>query len=146
MEKNSPEVFSIMSQYINEIQNKIEYKFGRRLESTKPGIRKWVTGEYTDLHADGETASGWPAYNYKVDYGSIIYLNEEYEGGEIFFPKYEICLKPKPGTLIFFPSNNMYAHGVRHVTSGVRFTSAHFWVPTKHKMIIDMAKNNAEEL
>lgn len=143
IEKNSPYIFSIMQGYINNVQREVEYKFGRKLESTKPGIRKWFPGEYQDLHADGETAGGWPGYNYIVDYGSIMYLNDDYEGGEIFFPKYDIQLKPKPGTLIFFPSTNMYAHGVTEVTDGIRFTSPHFWIPSKHKILMEMAAMDA---
>lgn len=139
IEQKSPKVFSIMQQYVNNVQHEVEYKFGRKLESTKPGIRKWNPGENQDVHADGETAGGWPGYNYIVDYGSIIYLNDDYEGGEIFFPKYNIHMKPKAGTLIFFPSTNMYAHGVTEVISGVRYTSPHFWIPVKHKILMEMA-------
>ncbi len=139
IENGSPEVFAIMKHYVESVQREVEYKFGRKLEKTKPGIRKWYPGEYQDVHADGETASGWPGYNYIVDYGSIIYLNDEYEGGELFFPKYNIHLKPKPGTLVFFPSTNMYAHGVTEVTEGIRYTSPHFWIPVKHKILMEMA-------
>jgi len=142
IEKNSTQVFQIMQQYVNNVQHEIEYKFGRKLEKTRPGIRRWYPGEYQDIHADGETAGGWPGYNYIIDYGSIIYLNDDYEGGELFFPKYDIFIKPKPGTLIFFPSTNMYAHGVTAVVSGVRYTSPHFWTPTKHKILMEMAKMN----
>ena len=139
IEIKSPRVFSIMQQYVDNVQYEVEYKFGRKLERTNPGIRKWLPGEYQDIHADGETASGWPGYNYIVDYGSIIYLNDEYEGGEIFFPKYNIHIQPKPGTLVFFPSTNMYAHGVTEVNSGTRYTSPHFWIPVKHRILMDMS-------
>ena len=132
-------VFEILQEYVNNVQREVEYRFGRFLESTKPGIRKWNPGEYQDVHADGETAAGWPGYNYIVDYGSILYLNDDYEGGELFFPKYNIHLKPKPGTLVFFPSTNMYAHGVTEVTDGIRFTSPHFWIPVKHRILMEMA-------
>jgi predicted 2-oxoglutarate/Fe(II)-dependent dioxygenase YbiX len=139
IEKNSPYIFSIMQQYVDKVQHEVEYRFGRFLERTKPGIRKWYPGEKQDVHADGETADGWPGYNYIVDYGSIIYLNDEYEGGELFFPKYNIHIKPEPGTLVFFPSTNMYAHGVTEVTDGIRYTSPHFWIPVKHRVLMEMA-------
>lgn len=144
-ETNSPSVFSIMQQYVNNVQFEVEYKFGRKLEKTKPGIRKWHPGENQDIHADGETAGGYPGYNYIVDYGSIIYLNEEYEGGELFFPKYNIHIKPKAGTLVFFPSTNMYAHGVTEVKSGIRYTSPHFWIPVKHQILMEMAVMDNKE-
>lgn len=139
IEKNSPNIFSIMQQYVDDVQEEVQYKFGRKLEKARPGFRRWYPGEYQDLHADGETAGGWPGYNYIVDYGSILYLNDDYEGGELFFPVYGMCVKPKPGTLIFFPSSDMYAHGVTEVVSGVRYTSAHFWIPSKHRILMEMA-------
>ena len=145
IEKNSPEIFSIMQEYVDAVQHEVQYKFGRFLERTKPGIRKWNTGENQAIHADGETADGWPGYNYIVDYGSIIYLNDDYEGGELFFPKYNIHMKPQPGTLVFFPSTNMYAHGVTEVTDGVRYTSPHFWIPVKHKILMEMAAMDVQK-
>jgi len=145
IEQNSKKIFSIMQEYVDEVQRRVEFKFGRFLERTKPGIRKWNPGESQDVHADGETAAGWPAYNYIVDYGSIIYLNDEYEGGELFFPKYNIHIKPNPGTLVFFPSTNMYAHGVTEVKEGFRYTSPHFWIPVKSKILMEMAVMDGRE-
>lgn len=139
IEKNSPNIFSIMQQYVDDVQEEVQYKFGRKLEKARPGFRRWYPGEYQDLHADGETAGGWPGYNYIVDYGSILYLNDDHEGGELFFPAYGMCIKPKPGTLIFFPSSDMYAHGVTEIISGTRYTSAHFWIPSKHRILMEMA-------
>lgn len=144
LSSGSSEVFKILQECVNNVQREVEYKFGRFLESTKPGIRKWNPGEYQSVHADGETAAGWPGYNYIVDYGSILYLNDDYDGGELYFPKYNIHIKPKPGTLVFFPSTNMYAHGVTEVTDGVRFTSPHFWIPVKHRTLMEMAVLDAK--
>lgn len=145
MKNNAPALYGIMFDYMKQVREKIEFKFGRNLEPAEPGIRRWIPGEDTHLHADGETADGRPTYNYIVDYGSIIYINDEYEGGELCFPRYGLKFKPKAGTLVFFPSNNRYAHAVTEVKSGLRFTSAHFWTPTKHLTLIEMAKNGTGE-
>jgi hypothetical protein len=135
----SIEIYEILQTKIKEVKKLVEFKFGRELEDARAGIRKWVVGESQGLHADGETRRGTPTDTYIVDYGSIMYLNDDYEGGEICFPAYEICFRPKPGTLIFFPSSIYYLHGVHEITSGERYTSAHFWVPTKHKKLIKMS-------
>jgi predicted 2-oxoglutarate/Fe(II)-dependent dioxygenase YbiX len=145
MKENAPELYGIMRDYMKDVKQKIEFKFGRNLEPAEPGIRRWVPGEYIDLHADGETAAGVPSFAYIVDYGSIIYINEDYDGGELSFPAYRIKFKPKAGTLVFFPSNNNYSHYVTEVESGLRFTSAHFWTPTKHLTLVEMAKNGTGE-
>lgn len=53
-----------------------------------------------------------------IRYATIVYINDDYEDGELFFPNLDIELKPKPGTLLFFPGNAEYEHGVRHVGAG----------------------------
>ena len=52
----------------------------------------------------------------------LIYLNDDYEGGEIYFPRQDISIKPKAGTLITFPGSLHYIHGVNKITSGTRYT------------------------
>lgn len=52
----------------------------------------------------------------------LVYLNDDYEGGEIFFPRYNLTIKPKAGTLITFPGSLYYIHGVKKITNGNRFT------------------------
>jgi len=51
----------------------------------------------------------------------VHYLNEDYEGGEIEFPRFNIVYKPKANQSIFFPSGYVYNHSVRPVTSGNRY-------------------------
>lgn len=132
-----PEVYEILKDAMDRLQAEIEYYFGRELNEGFPGIRKWVEGEYQPLHADGEGPEGEPNEAYIVDYGSVIYLNDDYEGGEIYFPDHGIDFKPVAGTVVFFPSNKLYNHGVKAIKSGVRYTSAQFWLPIKHLILKD---------
>ena len=50
-----------------------------------------------------------------------LFLNDDYEGGETVFQAngVETKLKPKPGSLLFFPGYNI-RHGVNEVLSGTR--------------------------
>ena len=144
MKKADPELYATMCEYAILMQAMIEYKFGRILEPGTLGIRRWDVGECQDLHADGESFDGVPNETYIVDYGSIMYINDDYEGGEIRFPAYDITYKPAPGTFIFFPSSTYYAHEVLPITSGVRYTSPHFWIPVKHKTLIKMTEKRYE--
>ncbi len=52
---------------------------------------------------------------------SVIYLNDNYTGGEIYFPHLLESIKPQQGQLIAFPG--AWWHGVRAVTNGARFTA-----------------------
>jgi Rps23 Pro-64 3,4-dihydroxylase Tpa1-like proline 4-hydroxylase len=51
----------------------------------------------------------------------LLYLNDDYEGGEITFRHSGLTLKPKPGSVLFFPSNFLYVHEVAPVTKGPRY-------------------------
>lgn len=52
---------------------------------------------------------------------TVYYLNEDYEGGEIYFSKFNVRYKPKANELLIFPSNYVYSHAVLPITSGVRY-------------------------
>jgi hypothetical protein len=53
-----------------------------------------------------------------VRYATILYINDDYSDGELFFKNFDIKLKPKPGSLLVFPGNPQHEHGVKHVGPG----------------------------
>ena len=56
----------------------------------------------------------------KDDIGVVYFLNENFTGGEIYLPDWNFTYVPKTGDAVFFPINR-YWHGVKPVTSGVRY-------------------------
>lgn len=52
----------------------------------------------------------------------VYYFNEDYEGGEIHFPRFDVTIKPKEGQLILFPASYIYNHNVTEVTDGTRYS------------------------
>lgn len=62
---------------------------------------------HTDQHTDPS-----------IRYATILYLNDDYVDGELFFEHLDIELKPKPGSLLIFPGTEKYEHGVRFVGDG----------------------------
>jgi hypothetical protein len=63
---------------------------------------------HTDQHTDPS-----------IRYAAIVYLNDDYVDGTLFFKNIENSdLRPKPGSLLIFPGNEEYEHGVRHVGEG----------------------------
>lgn len=51
----------------------------------------------------------------------LLYLNDDYEGGEIEFRHSNLKFKPEAGSVLFFPSNFLYVHEVYPVTKGPRY-------------------------
>ena len=52
----------------------------------------------------------------------LLYLNDDYEGGEINFPWHELKVKPKANSFITFPSNSDYWHEVLENTGKERYS------------------------
>jgi hypothetical protein len=63
-----------------------------------------------------------------IKYAAILYINDDYNDGTLFFKNKENSdLRPKPGTLLVFPGNKEYEHGVRHVGEGpIRYVTVGF--------------------
>lgn len=52
----------------------------------------------------------------------VYYFNDDYEGGEIVFPRFNVEIKPKANQLALFPANYMYNHNVKEITKGTRYS------------------------
>lgn len=58
---------------------------------------------------------------YVATISAVIYLNDDYEGGELWFPRFGVDLKPKRGDIAIFPSTFIYEHASREMISGVKY-------------------------
>lgn len=133
--KADPKVVDMLNKVILKIKERIESHFNVVATPTYPAIVRWPVGAMQMPHADKElhegpdagTPNDFPWY----DIGTVFYLNDDYEGGELFFPKQQISFKPKPKAAYFFPGDANYIHGVNQVTSGTRYTCPFFWTIDK---------------
>lgn len=48
-----------------------------------------------------------------IEYAVIMYINDDYTDGELFFNNLDFEIKPMRGSLLIFPSGTEYLHGVR---------------------------------
>jgi hypothetical protein len=69
-----------------------------------------------------------------IRYAAILYLNDDYKDGTLFFKnKEQSDIKPKPKTLLIFPGTEEYEHGVRHVGDGpIRYVTVGFIKEKNH--------------
>lgn len=136
-----------LSEYKNKILETLIYSYGLDLiDFSGTTLRKWFPGEFQDPHADCEveivieddiaTAKPFPNFSSLfIEYAALVYLNDDYEGGEIFFPDHDIIIKPETNEFISFPGTRYYVHGVKEVTKGSRYVMQDF-VTTPKMMYI----------
>lgn len=81
---------------------------------------RWLESSVLAAHSDGSSdAPEFPIINI----GALIYLNNDYEGGEIKFNDYDLVFKPDLGDLVIFP--NHYIHEVLEVKKKDPVTRRH---------------------
>lgn len=71
----------------------------------------------------------------------LLYLNNDYEGGEITFQNSNITIKPEPGSILFFPSNFLYVHEVAPITKGPRYALPNWY----HNVTQESFRNSTGE-
>lgn len=74
-----------------------------------------------DSHKDNPDNSDKP-----ISHGIIVYLNDDYAGGELDYTELGILHKPKKNSLVIHPGTKEYTHAVRDVTSGARYAMTTF--------------------
>lgn len=57
----------------------------------------------------------------------VLFLNEEFEGGELYFNFQELEIKPKAGLLLVFPSNYVFRHECKEITKGNKYILFNFF-------------------
>lgn len=72
-------------------------------------------GTHFNIHADHG-----PAYNCTVS--AVIYINDDYDGGELQFPRLDnLIYSPKIGDIAVFPSNYIYEHASLPIKAGAKY-------------------------
>jgi hypothetical protein len=61
-------------------------------------------------------------FSYNCTVSLVAYINDDYDGGELYFRLQNLNIKPKAGDLYIFPSNYMYPHQAKPVHSGTKYS------------------------
>ena len=111
-------VYSFLNQLINSIKNEIDAP-ADKISINRVLYQVLRKGEGLGHHADGD--GGVNGYG-KIGQSALLYLTNDYEGGEILFYDEDVpqSYKPEPGTLIHFRGDEHHNHSVNTVISGER--------------------------
>lgn len=77
---------------------------------------RYGPGQHFAVHSDH-------GFSYNCTLSSVMYLNDDYEGGELWFPYLDVKVKPKIGDIFLFPSTFIYAHAAMPVLSGTKYSA-----------------------
>ena len=107
----------------------LQGRLGKLLELADPSLELAGFGTLQRMQAGVELKSHTDQHtDPSIKYAAILYINDDYKDGTLFFENKENSdLRPKPGTLLIFPGNEEYEHGVRFVGEGpIRYVTVGF--------------------
>ena len=121
-----PEIKDLMDNVVHRLINPF-YNF-KINTSEPPQFLKYEVGGHYKPHYDGvarwrnpDGTEIWKKTSDR-DLSAVIFLNDEFEGGEFVFPDLRIRIRPEPGLMVCFPSTEDYLHQVEPVTKGTRYS------------------------
>ena len=76
---------------------------------------KYGVNQHFQEHADH-------GFSYMATVSLVGYPNDNYEGGELYFPKLNLNIKPTAGDLYIFPSTYLFSHKAMPVKEGMKYS------------------------
>jgi predicted 2-oxoglutarate/Fe(II)-dependent dioxygenase YbiX len=124
IDEGAPAAKAVMQQARFVIGYRLAEHFGvgGRLYSDSQQLVLWKEGQEMRVHVDNAHPDGAQHNTPHRDFAAVLYLNDAFEGGEIYFPLEGIRIRPSTGLLIGFRGSSECPHGVTTVRSGERFT------------------------
>jgi hypothetical protein len=103
-----------------------DYARKNNLSIAKPeplSISKYIKGAEMGPHVDdyGTNPRVRPIMS------AVLYLNDDYEGGELHFKEQGITIKPEAGSIVIFPSVAPFYHESWKILSGNKYMCPAFW-------------------
>jgi len=112
-----------------QISMTLQHRLGKLLELADPSLELAGFGTLQRMQEGVELKSHTDQHtDPSIKYAAILYINDDYKDGTLFFKNKENSdLRPKPRTLLIFPGNEEYEHGVRTVGKGpIRYVTVGF--------------------
>ena len=119
--------FSDLQQKIIEITAHVNGKDPKQMSKIGYHTQKWEPGAYAREHSDNTDIDGSPSPFERSRYAAFVYLNEDFEGGLLKFPKQGLTIQPKTGMIASFAGGFKNTHEVTLIEKGVRYTLGSFW-------------------
>jgi hypothetical protein len=106
-------IFNLPSDYIDYATSILKH------ENTIIGVNKYNENSHMGPHVDLNDRNKY------LQYTVVVYLNDDYEGGELYFPNHDIKVKPKAGSIAMYPSGDPYVHQSLNIIKGRKMLITH---------------------
>ena len=112
----------VLSEFSKEFHNQIKpsldqylsYYYAKIEKLEPPQLLRYGKGQKFHDHIDDH-----PFFTRRISL--TYYLNDNYDGGDVEFKRFNLRFKAKKNNLLIFPSNFIYNHEVHPVTNGLRY-------------------------
>lgn len=121
------EVYKILLWMLIKTRDLIKTVYGNDTYfESGPWLSMAKEGDYMSLHCDGVFLATEGA---STDFSAVYYVNDDYQGGELYIPVLGLSIRPKENSLVLWSHvwHEDMAHGVRPIISGTRFMSQGFF-------------------
>lgn len=130
---NKQAVIPYNSETDNFVYNKVSLAYSKWISDLTEFEQNIWQNTYTNVRDTGYEINKYDEkeyYNWHIDViptkdnerilSFVLYLNDDYEGGELEFPFFKY--KPQKGHAILFPSNWMFPHTSLAIKSGTKYS------------------------
>lgn len=116
----TPELQKLSLDIHDRIKKFISDSFGVEVYADQIGIVRWLPDSWQMTHIDA-------VHDFDRVAGSVVFLNDDYEGGEPFYPYYGIKTKPEQGMVYAHDVGHSHLHGVTKIRNKTRYTISSTW-------------------
>ena len=119
---HTPEGGQALRKFQLASQELAEKVFNRKLKQISLSSHRWEPGAFAADHSDNAELDGTPNAWQENKLVTMIYLNDDFDGGLLTFRDHQLAFKPEIGSVIVFDVGIKNVHAVTEVTSGTRYT------------------------
>lgn len=129
-DKDSVELVLFKNIY-KRIQDFIKKEYNlEKIEADEMSIVRWFPGTEQPPHCDDMSNTDIQGFSHR-NFGVIVYLNDDYQGGQTYYPQHSFYVEPKQGKIAVHPGDSDHLHGVTKIEKNIRYTIASFWSKDK---------------
>jgi len=102
---------------LQQCLNDYEKRFNFTMEYMEAiNFVRYGEGQHFAVHTDD-------GFSYSCTLSSVGWFNDDYDGGELWFPYMNLKFKPVKGDILFFPSTYIFAHASLPVNEGIKYSA-----------------------